>query len=483
MANSTQIPSGKPYDAAGDVTYDGSNYYAYDAEGRVCATQTAPYSGGVVAYGYLYDAEGRRVAKGSIAPAPLGQWPSCNPAANGFTLTESYVLGQGGERLTTTSWAYPPTLVPLVAGATPVPVRTLIGTWQGTNVNAGGKLIAAYDAPTSGAAADAGSAGGLHFQLTDPLGTRRVQTNSAGEAELDCQSLPFGDQLNCFPDPNAPGNDQDEDATGMLTGIHFTGKERDTESGLDYFGARYYGSSMGRFLSPDPTFLNIRKVFNPQRWNLYSYGLNNPQTNVDPDGNEVISVVYPNYMANSRGNIPAPTGHAGVVLVEKYGTTHYFEYGPYSNGNQPTSDGAERAAPTPSLQRDAAGNITQDSMNNLLKTLSSSSGKGGVADALVIPTDSTEDDIILTYLKAREAENGDANRQKYSLWGGHNCGTFVCEALDHAGMRSPGSGSRAFALPYANFLMLWALYGGDAWQYQPKEHVTVKIHFNDELIH
>jgi len=51
----------------------------------------------------------------------------------------------------------------------------------------------------------------------------------------------------------------------------FIGKERDTESGNDYFGARYYSSNMGRFTSPDPTFLNIRKVFNPQRWNLYSY--------------------------------------------------------------------------------------------------------------------------------------------------------------------------------------------------------------------
>jgi len=31
----------------------------------------------------------------------------------------------------------------------------------------------------------------------------------------------------------------------------YTGKERDTESGLDYFGARYYGSNMGRWMSPD----------------------------------------------------------------------------------------------------------------------------------------------------------------------------------------------------------------------------------------
>jgi RHS repeat-associated protein len=43
---------------------------------------------------------------------------------------------------------------------------------------------------------------------------------------------------------------------------HFTGKERDAESGLDYFGARYYSSSMGRFSSPDPLgyILQIRPI-------------------------------------------------------------------------------------------------------------------------------------------------------------------------------------------------------------------------------
>jgi RHS repeat-associated protein len=63
----------------------------------------------------------------------------------------------------------------------------------------------------------------------------------------------------------------------------YTGKERDTESGLDYFGARYYGSSMGRFMSPDP-LLNSGRPDNPQTWNRYTYVLNNPLRNVDPTG-------------------------------------------------------------------------------------------------------------------------------------------------------------------------------------------------------
>lgn len=67
----------------------------------------------------------------------------------------------------------------------------------------------------------------------------------------------------------------------------FTGKERDSETGLDYFGARYYGSNMGRFTSPDPKPRSAR-VIDPQSWNRYSYTLNNPLKFVDPDGMDVV---------------------------------------------------------------------------------------------------------------------------------------------------------------------------------------------------
>jgi RHS repeat-associated protein len=74
----------------------------------------------------------------------------------------------------------------------------------------------------------------------------------------------------------------------------FTGKERDTESGNDYFEARYFGSSMGRFLSPDyadeddgPVSIPNYNPSNPQSLNLYSYVRNNPLTSTDPDGHDV----------------------------------------------------------------------------------------------------------------------------------------------------------------------------------------------------
>ena len=63
----------------------------------------------------------------------------------------------------------------------------------------------------------------------------------------------------------------------------FTGKERDSESGLDYFEARFFGSALGRFTSPDPENAN-GTVSDPQSWNGYAYARNNPLVFTDPDG-------------------------------------------------------------------------------------------------------------------------------------------------------------------------------------------------------
>jgi RHS repeat-associated protein len=71
----------------------------------------------------------------------------------------------------------------------------------------------------------------------------------------------------------------------------FTGKERDTESGNDYFGARYYASSMGRFLSPDPKAASGHAA-DPQTWNRYAYTDNNPLKFIDPNGLEKFLVIY-----------------------------------------------------------------------------------------------------------------------------------------------------------------------------------------------
>jgi len=63
-----------------------------------------------------------------------------------------------------------------------------------------------------------------------------------------------------------------------------TQKERDVETGLDYFINRYYSSTQGRFTSADPIPMTSQRPSDPQRLNLYAYVRNNPLTNIDPNG-------------------------------------------------------------------------------------------------------------------------------------------------------------------------------------------------------
>lgn len=92
--------------------------------------------------------------------------------------------------------------------------------------------------------------------------------------------LPLGEEI-----PSTVG------ARGSVTGYgaadstkqKFTQKERDSESGLDYFGARYYSSPQGSFTSVDPSSKSLIAT-DPQSWNRYSYTLNNPLKYVDRNG-------------------------------------------------------------------------------------------------------------------------------------------------------------------------------------------------------
>ncbi len=167
------------------------------------------------------------MAKGTLASFSCNLTPDANGnPANGFTVTTQYIVGQNGEQITALDGA---------------------GNWKRSNVYVNGAPLATYDA------------NGLHFNLSDALGTKRVQVNATGVVEESCQSLPFGDQLNCI------GADDNK--------LHFTTKERDTESGNDYFGARYLSSNVGRFISPDwsknPQGVPYADFRNPQTLNLY----------------------------------------------------------------------------------------------------------------------------------------------------------------------------------------------------------------------
>jgi RHS repeat-associated protein len=106
------------------------------------------------------------------------------------------------------------------------------------------------------------------YRMTDHLGSLVGTLSSTGSVLSTQDVASFGEVI----------------AGGSSDPYVFTGKERDTESGNDYFGARYYDSNMGRFMSPDPSQLYYADPTNPQSLNLYSYVLNNPLRNIDPDG-------------------------------------------------------------------------------------------------------------------------------------------------------------------------------------------------------
>jgi RHS repeat-associated protein len=103
----------------------------------------------------------------------------------------------------------------------------------------------------------------------DHLGTARVVANSSGTPVDDSDFYPFGGERVYLS--SSPQN------------YKFTGKERDAESDLDNFGARYDSSGMGRFMTPDP-LLNSGRPWEPKSWNRYAYALNNPLNIVDPTG-------------------------------------------------------------------------------------------------------------------------------------------------------------------------------------------------------
>jgi RHS repeat-associated protein len=84
----------------------------------------------------------------------------------------------------------------------------------------------------------------------------------------------------------------------------FTGKERDTESGLDYFGGRYLSSGLGRWMTPDKDFTIKHIMPNPQRWNRYAYVINDPLARFDPDGLTDFAV-FLSYAPADRGSHPA----------------------------------------------------------------------------------------------------------------------------------------------------------------------------------
>jgi RHS repeat-associated protein len=138
-----------------------------------------------------------------------------------------------------------------------------------------------YDAQGRLAAEYAGQspAMGTRFLTQDPLGSVRVVTDANMTVVARHDYFPFGEEI-----PKTLGR-TNLGGYGTFDAIRqrFTGKERDTESGLDYFGARYFSGAQGRFTTVD-LMMSSGYPANPQSWNRYAYTYNNPLKHVDPTG-------------------------------------------------------------------------------------------------------------------------------------------------------------------------------------------------------
>jgi RHS repeat-associated protein len=122
---------------------------------------------------------------------------------------------------------------------------------------------------------------GTRFVFTDALGSTRLTTDAAGNSVRRYDYAPFGEELT----PAWTNWRTTAAGYGAVDSFppKFTGKERDAETGLDYFGARYFSGAQGRFTSADP-YMPSADVKDPQSWNRYAYARNNPLRYIDPNG-------------------------------------------------------------------------------------------------------------------------------------------------------------------------------------------------------
>jgi RHS repeat-associated protein len=268
---------------AGGLTQ--TQYFSYDSVDRLWWG----YEPGVWFQRYDYDRWGNRAVTGTVIDPSLtpGNLALFNPASNRLMLAHESYDAAGNQvkdapgristydaenrqiRFASTKYAYdgegrrvrregPPSFTVFV-------------------YDAFGRLAAEY----SGIPAQPPSA---RYLTLDPLGSTRIVTDQQGAVVSRRDYLPFGEEI-----PVSWGVRAAIGGYGATDGIkkRFTSKERDLESGLDYFGARYHSGAQGRFTSVDPLYKFTEHTFEPQQWNRYAYVQNNPLRYVDADGRAI----------------------------------------------------------------------------------------------------------------------------------------------------------------------------------------------------
>jgi RHS repeat-associated protein len=266
--------------------------------------------------GFAYDSAGNLTGSGSLSLTYDGESRICSLGGSSCTTGTTYTYDGDGKRVQKSSGTL------YWYGTNPDP---LLETDSGGNLTNeyvffGGKRIARRD-----------SSSNVFYYFADHLGSSRdiVQDGSTPTLCYDADFYPFGGERAY--------------TTSCSQNYKFTAKERDSESNLDNFGARYFSSQYGRFMSPDPSSVggDLVESENPQSWNMYSYVINNPLTAVDPDGLDCVFTQGDEaYVARGDcNNLPKGAQNATYVagtVDEKSGQydantgTVSFSYKPYS---------------------------------------------------------------------------------------------------------------------------------------------------------
>ena len=279
------------------VSADPSGLLAGTYTGNV--TITADVSGSPQVVAVTFKVSGNMTPDSLTVPAPepVRQLVSVPAAPQGAHTVAMNVL-PAAPRAARTGW---PLLALLVGGIAALPAR--FSGWKRRGTSLLVLLFCLFAVPAS--------AETIKYYTTDGVGNVRVVTDESGAVIERHDYLPFGEECTTGACASNPG-------VGAGQPRKFTGKERDTETGLDYFGARYYGSRTARFTAVDPKINVTAALVDPQRWNRYAYARNNPLALIDPNGKDIEVVV------TFRGYTPAETA---AVLAAMRGYLSRAEVG------------------------------------------------------------------------------------------------------------------------------------------------------------
>jgi RHS repeat-associated protein len=269
---------------------------------------------------------------------------------------------------------------------------------------------------------------GTSYVTADHLGSTRLLTDVNGNPKKRFDYLPFGEELlaGYGSRTTAMGyNDSNSVALPDKQTIKFTSKERDSETGLDYFGARYMSSAQGRFSSPDPVTGTLLHTVNPQRWNMYASAMNNPLSYVDPNGKDVI---YVNFTKEVSIPLLGDFGHAGIITVHSDGRATFSRFG---STNEPSLYGPAELRVRDLTRVQFGSNLlpTDSAYKTLAREVATLEGQDSNTVRMNYFRTSETDTMGLESVIQRLKEASDRGQAGHYSATSRNCAAYACSAL------------------------------------------------------